>query len=112
MDYLVGVEPGTVVFHPLNTNGPALASNLAGRPSVLNVFRSFVSEANRLTERITDAPTFFSAETNPDFRSAVLQKYEVNYVYGPLAFDRYLDQLPELEKIQSTATWSLYEVEK
>jgi len=112
VDHLADVEPGAVVLHPLNTNGPALASNLAGRPSVLNIFRSFVSEANHLTERVTDVQTFFSADTNPNDRSAVLQKYGVNYVYGPLAFDRYLDQLPELKKIQSTAKWSLYQVEK
>ncbi len=112
VDYLADVEPGAVVLHPLNTNGPALASNLAGRPSVLNIFRSFVSETNRLTERVSDVQTFFSADTNPNDRSAVLQKYGVNYVYGPLAFDRYLEQLPELKKIQSTARWSLYEVEK
>jgi uncharacterized membrane protein len=112
VDHLADVEPGAVVLHPLNSNRPAMASNLAGKQSVINIFRSFVSETNRLTERVKDVQTFFSAETNPNDRSAILQKYGVNYVYGPLAFDRYLDQLSELKKIHSTARWSLYQVEK
>lgn len=112
VEHLADVEPGAVVLHPLNPNRPALASNLAGRPSVVNIFRSFLTESNGLTERVTDVRKFYSFDTDPIKRSAVLQKYGVNYVYGPLTLDRQMDQLPELKKIQYTAKWSLYQVEK
>jgi uncharacterized membrane protein len=112
VDHLADVEPGAVVLHPLNSNWPALASNLAGKPSVINVFRSFMTESNQLTERVSDVKAFFSADTIANDRSAVIQKYGVSYVYGPSDFDRYLDQLPELKKIQSSEKWSLYQVAK
>jgi uncharacterized membrane protein len=112
VEYLVGVEPDSVVLHPLNDNRPALASNFAGKPSVVNVFRSFLSEEDRFTERVIDVRRFFSIKTIPDDRSAVLQKYRVNYVYGPLELDSYMNQLPELEKVHSTSKWSLYQVNR
>lgn len=63
-------------------------------------------------ERISDVEMFFNIETNLDDRSAVLQKYGVNYVYGPLELDNHMDQLSELEKVQTTSKWSLYRVNR
>lgn len=103
-------EPNSVVLHPLNRNGPALASSFAGKPSVLNIYRSFVTEANGLTERATDVKTFFDPDTNLADRTEILKKYGVNYVYGPVELDSYMEQLPDLMKILSTKKWTLYQV--
>ncbi len=112
VDYLADVGPGSVILHPLNRDRPALASNLAGRSSVVNIFRSFISETEQLSERATDVQTFFDLDTHLVDRKAVLRKYEVDYVYGPLELNEYMGQIPELQQIKSTAKWLLYKVKK
>jgi hypothetical protein len=108
IDYLINVDSGSVVLHPLNLRGPSLASNFAGKASVLNVFRSFVTEADGINERAMDIQIFFHPKAKISQRSIILKKYKVDYVYMSPKFDKVLNLQPELKLILSTDNLSLY----
>lgn len=93
-DFLRTTSPESVVLHPLNLDEPSLASNFAGRPSVLNAFRSFVVEEDGLFERAADVEQFFGPDASLPLRLQILRKYGVDYVYGPDDLLRPLLQVP------------------
>lgn len=91
--FLKTVPADSVVLHPLN-NEPSLASNFAGRSSIINTFRSFVPYHignEGVTGRMSDVESFFSTGS-PSNRSSILKKYHVDYVYAPVAFRPLLDR--------------------
>jgi hypothetical protein len=103
-----GVAPGSVVLHPINQSGPDLASNLAGRSSVLNVYRSFVTEHDGLSERARDVMLFFSGEASPEQRTSILDKYQVDYIWAPGGFDPFLVQQPGVVRLLGNPTYSVH----
>jgi hypothetical protein len=110
VDYLQTTDPSAVVLHPLNQGKPSLASNLAGRPSVLNAHLSFVNEAQGLEQRAIGTVTFFSPETDPETRTAIMNFYGVTHVYGPRSLDRMLERSDDLERVFTNDHYSVWAV--
>jgi len=110
--YLDTTPPGSIVLHPLNYNGPSLASNLACRPSVLNLFRSFVTqniEQIEVENRLKDVMLFFSRNKVIN-RSSIFRKYKVDYVYAPLSYVDILDTEPMLSQVLKNREYVIYRV--
>lgn len=111
--FLSTTPPSSVVLHPQNLKGPSLASNLAGRPSVLNFFRSFATQNIGKMEtdnRIKDVNLFFdtNAVTN---RYSILNKYKVDYVYAPLKYSYLFDKESILLQVLKNSEYIVYRVE-
>jgi hypothetical protein len=109
--YLEGTDPASVVMHPLNQNGPSLASNLAGRSSVLNIHKSFVNESQGLEKRAYALLMFFSEETEPSTRLEIMNYYGVTHVYAPRQFDEILADTPPLMRAFRNSRYSVWRVE-
>lgn len=111
--FLSTTPPRSVVLHPPNLKGPSLASNLAGRPTVLSVFRSFVTQNIGKIEadsRLMDVKLFFSTNDITN-RSSILKKYKVNYVYAPLSHASSIDKEPMLLQVLKNSEYVVYKVE-
>lgn len=113
--YLQQTPPPSVILHPLNTGDPSLASQLAGRQSVISVFRSFVTDYVNIEEcddRARDVITFFDPKipSNVFERSSILERYKVNYVYAPLAYSEILDREPALSEVFRNSGYVIYKV--
>jgi len=87
VDYLETTPVNSIVMHPLNLHSPSLASNLAGRMTVLNVYRSFVNESQGLEQRANAVQLFFSPDTDADLRQSIFNFYGVTHIYGPPELD-------------------------
>jgi hypothetical protein len=101
MRYLETTSPGSVVLHPPNYYEPSLASNLTGRPSVLGVLQSYVTEnigQAEADERLKDVRLFFSSRGAIN-RYSVLKKYKVDYVYAPISYTACLNKEPMLIQV-------------
>ncbi len=110
--YLEQTPPESVILHPLNLNEPSLASNLAGRQSVISIFRSFVLSTIGEEEHISRSvyvDMFFNS-ANTQRRSFVLEKYKVDYVYAPLKYGASLDNELILERVLKNSRYVLYRV--
>lgn len=115
VNYLQTTQPRSVILHHLNklNDQPSLASNFAGRQSVINLFRSFVGDwvgVKEKNNRINDAVSFFT-ESNAN-RSFILKQYKVDYVYAPSNFAIFLDNEPMLIKIMKNSEYVLYRVDR
>ncbi len=90
-EYLQATPVGSIVLHPPihpDEIGPSLASNFAGRPSVINLFLSFTPDwigEKETLNRTRDIVMFFSPYDSIN-RSLILDKYKVDYVYAPSAY--------------------------
>ena len=111
VEFLRHTDPRSVVLHPVNYGVPSLASNFAGRPSVLNVWVSFVMESDGLSERLRNVERFFSAEAAEHERMATLERYGVRYVYGPRSDLGFMDELPGAERVMEGSDLVLYAVD-
>lgn len=107
-EFLHQTDSDSVILHPLNLDRPSLASNFAGRATVLSVWVSFVTEAQGLSERVRDVMLFFEKGTEPIKRSKILEKYQVNYVYGPKSELFFMEELPEAELALQSGDLALY----
>jgi hypothetical protein len=94
IDFLRETDPKSVVLHPLNMDRPSLASNFAGRPTVLSVWVSFVTENAGLSKRAGHVMRFFDEETRTTDKLGVLDKYGVDYVIGPASELTFMEDLP------------------
>lgn len=112
VDALRQVPPGSIVLHPLNVGVPAMASNLAGRPSVLNVYRSFVRYFAGAGSRVQDVNEFFGDGIGADERGAMLVKYQVDYLYIPAEEAELVAGLSNLERLVGNPEWQLYRVNR
>jgi len=83
VEYLESTPVDSIVMHPLNLHSPSLSSNLAGRISVLNVFRSFVNESQDLQQRASALQLFFNPNSDEAIRGHIFDYYGVTHVYGP-----------------------------
>jgi hypothetical protein len=110
VDFLKSTEPDSVVLHPLNQGKPSLASNFAGRSSVLNVHLSFVNETQGLTQRAIGTLTFFDPKTNPEIRTEIMNYYGVTHVLGPHSAEEWLNQQSDLKKEFSNEKYSVWAV--
>ncbi len=108
---LRATPPGSVVLHPLNPEGPSLASHFAGRPSVLNVFRTFVRDVPGSSERASDLLTFADEASTPEERARILARLGVDYVYWRRDDEQVLDRLPALKPVEENDRWVLFAVE-
>jgi hypothetical protein len=111
IEFLRTTDPGSVVLHPLNPDRPSLASNFAGRSSVLNRFSAFVSEGEGLSGRIKDIDCAFALDSSQEQRMEVLQKYSVDYVLVPTAMSDRLSSIPGMELGLQTHSASVYRYE-
>lgn len=110
--YLEKTPAETVVLHPSANGGPELASNLAGRSSVINSFHSHVKDMigeDEVFQRSVDVDVFFDKKIEMD-RSFILRKYMIDYVYAPASYTSHLERESELVKIFSNAEFVLYRV--
>lgn len=108
--YLESTAPDSIVMHPLNIDSPSLASNLAGRSTVLSVSKSFVNETQGLSERVRAVQQFFSNGTDPKTRQAIMDYYGVTHIYGPRDFDETLVSSPQLERVLSNDKYSVWKL--
>lgn len=111
--YLETTPPDSVILHPPNLDSISLASNLAGRASVISFLQSYVLEAIGEVEgenRLNDIKTFFSPSQEVD-RMSILQKYKVGYIYTQQSDIEYiLDREPMLLKVLKNREYVLYKV--
>lgn len=110
IDYLRHTDSDSVILHPLNRDRPSLASNFAGRETVLSVWVSFVTEAQGLSERAHNVLLFFDQETDMTERLQVLNKYRVDYVYGPTSELSFMENIPQAELALKSGNLVLYRV--
>lgn len=110
VEFLERTDPNSVVLHPLNIGAPSLASNLAGRSTVLSVSKSFVSETQGWSERLNTVRTFFDKDTESAVRKAILASHDVTYVYSPREFDELLASNNGLELVLSNDHYSVWKV--
>jgi hypothetical protein len=111
VSFLKTTEPDSTVIHLPNNNGPSLASNLAGRSSVLNSFRSFVGVYDSVSERLQDSISFFSPRTSVQYRKYILKKYGVNYVYAPANYGFIFRNYSFLKPVLINDSLIVYEVQ-
>jgi uncharacterized membrane protein len=112
--YLEATPPSSVVLHPPNLDRPSLASNLAGRPTVLSIFQSYVVQLVSLKEadnRWKDVKQFFSSNKSIN-RAAILRKYKVDYVYAPLKYANILDETGILFTVLKNSKYVVYKVKQ
>ena len=110
IEYLHHTDPSSVVLHPLNHDRPSLASNFAGRVTVLSVWVSFVNEAHGLSERVQSVLLFFDQGTDTSERLDVLDKYQVDYIYGSNSELLFMENFPEAELVLQSGDLVLYRV--
>ena len=110
IEYLSQSDPDSVVLHPLNQDRPSLASNFAGRVTVLSVWVSFVGESQGLSERVQNVLLFFDKGTDTSERLDVLNKYRVDYVYGSTSELLFMENFPEAELALKSGDLVLYRV--
>ncbi len=111
--YLDATPPGSVVLHPLDFDSPSLASQLAGRSTVITVFRGFVTNVTGVEEggiRVREVRDFFSS-SSPIDRSMVLRKYGVDYVYAPKTYTSLLEKEPMLKQVLMNNEYVIYKVD-
>jgi len=108
--FLETTPPTSTILHPLNLDGPSLASNLAGRRSVLSVFRSFAIVQTEVERREKDVELFFS-QGGAVNRLSIIKKYKVDYVYAPVSYAIYLDKEPMLLRVLKNSEYVLYKVD-
>lgn len=112
--FLENTGPESVILHPPNLDGPSLASNLAGRQTVISFFQSYViqmigqREADR---RYKDVKLYFAQNEKVD-REAILEKYNVDYVYVPQTHVPVIDKDPLLLLVLRNNTYTVYKVKK
>lgn len=94
IDHIRATEADSVFLHPLNLDRPSLAANFAGRPSVLGVWVSFVNESHHLSERARNVMMFFDGSASVEQRIQILDKYDVDYVYGSAGQLAFMDEIP------------------
>jgi hypothetical protein len=111
--YLENTPPKSKVLHPLNDE-PSLASNFAGRASVINTFRSFAPFYIRDEEylrRISDVKSFFSADSLMK-RPLLLKHYDVDFVYAPIAYLPLLKKEAMLSQVLKNDEYVVYKVQR
>ena len=114
-EYLQSTPVGSIVLHPPihpNEIGPSLASNFAGRPSVINLFLSFTPDwigAKEHLSRTRDIVMFFSPYGSIN-RSSILNKYKVDYVYAPSVYADILSRESILTMELKNGSYVIYKV--
>jgi hypothetical protein len=88
-----------------------LASNFAGRSTVLSVWLSFVGESEGLSGRANDTLAFFDADTPEHIRTKILNHYGVDYIYGTRSELLHVRNLPGLELALNGEKMELYRVQ-
>jgi uncharacterized membrane protein len=112
--YLETTPPGSVIFHLLH-DGPSLASNLAGRASVISEFEACIVQNIGIQEtsnRLNDVAVFFNSDDKSTDRRAILNKYKVSYVYAPSVYAERLDKELSLLQIFRNSEYIVYKVKK
>jgi hypothetical protein len=116
-EYLQSTPVGSIVLHPPihpDEIGPSLASNFAGRPSVINLFLSFTPDwigQKEHLNRTRDIVMFFSPYDSIN-RSFILNKYKVDYVYAPSAYADILGRESMLTMELKNRAYVLYKVNR
>ena len=112
VEYLEKTPPGSVVLHPIVPGGISLASNLAGRSSVVSYLHTHVTDYIGKPEtdlRLMAVELFFSQDDISN-RQFVLNKFNVDYVYSPLKYAAALDKAPELLQVLQNSEYAVYKV--
>lgn len=106
--------PDAVILHPLNMKTVSLASNLAGRQTVLSIYQSYVihyADFKESEQRKNDIEAFFSEPNDVD-RPAILTKYAVTHVYAPSSYAQRLDREQTLHPVLKNSEYVVYRVTK
>jgi hypothetical protein len=112
--FLENTDPESVVLHPPNLDGPSLASNLAGRQTVISFFQSYVIQSiaqEEADKRYEDVTLFFDTNEKTD-REAILKKYSVDYIYTAQSPVSVFDNDPQVLLVLRNSTYSVYEVKQ
>ena len=110
--YLEKIPPQSVVLHPNVPGGISLASNLAGKNSVISSLHTHVTDYIGIPEATTRfmlVDLFFNQD-DMKVRSLVLNKYKVNYIYSPLKYAVTLNRQPELHEVLTNNEFVIYKV--
>ncbi len=110
--HLESTPSKSIILHPLNLDRPSLSSHLAGRQSVISIFRSgvllVIGEEDDITRTVYTNLFFNSNDAKK--RSYILNKYKVNYVYAPSKYSQQLDGDPMLNRVLKNSEYVLYKV--
>jgi uncharacterized membrane protein len=112
--YLENTLARSVVLHPNNNGGLSLASNLAGRWSVISPLHSHVTEHIGFLEaagRAKDVEFFFDFQKNVN-RSSILKKYNVDYIYLPLEYDFGFNKEIMANRVLKNQKYVVYKVDR
>jgi hypothetical protein len=112
--FLNNTDPESVILHPPNLDGPSLASNLAGRQTVISFFQSYVLQMigqEEADKRYEDVKIFFDPNVTIG-RETILKKYSVDYIYVQQSHVSFLDKDPLLFPILRNSTYTVYKVKK
>jgi len=110
--FLNNTDPESVILHPPNLDGPSLASNLAGRQTVISFFQSYVLQMigqEEADKRYEDVKLYFDPSETIG-RKAILKKYCVDYIYAPQSHVSVLDKDPLLFPVLRNSTYTVYKV--
>jgi hypothetical protein len=111
--YLEHTRPESIILHPPNFDGPSLASNLAGRQSVISFLQSYVLQTiggKEAETRLEDVKSFFDSRGTAE-RVSICKKYGVNYVYAPVSLSSSLDREHFLSRILRNTKYVLYKTD-
>ncbi len=112
LKYLETTPPKSVILHPPNYQWPSLASNFAGRVSVIGIFRSFTPDwigAAEEKRRLNEVSEFFNPAGSAD-RTYILKKYRVDYVYAPIIYATVIDREKILIEVYRNEAYAVYKV--
>jgi hypothetical protein len=108
------VPSEAVILAPPNFREPSLATNFAGKTSVYSVFHSFVSQRlgqDEVRRRINDFTLFFKGDDQTT-KTAILEKYNVSYVYAPIKYRESLEHNITLIPVLRNEEYVVYKVSR
>lgn len=114
VNFLNNTDPESVILHPPNLDGPSLASNLAGRQTVISFFQSYILQMigqEEADKRYEDVKLFFDPNETT-CRETILKKYSVDYIYTPRSHVSFLDKDPLLSPVLRNSTYTVYKVKQ
>ncbi len=114
VSFLETTPINAIVLHPPNLTTPSLASNFAGRRSVLAFFQSYVlhyADQAESEQRLKDIEIFFSG-SDINNRPLILEKYHVTHVYAPSSYVQRFIGEQMLQPVLKNAEYVVYRVTK
>ncbi len=114
VSFLETIPPDAVILHAPNMKSASLASNLAGRQTVVSIYQSFVwhnAGQAESEQRLKDIENFFD-DNGKDNRLIILKKYGVTYVYALLSYAQEFDKEHMMTPVLKNSEFVVYKVAK